>query len=314
MKIIFLDTTHPILVEMLTQKGFVCEVKNTLSKTEIENMLPEYEGVIVRSRFKIDPLFIDSGTHLKFIARPGAGLENIDVAYAESKGIKCLRSPEGNRDAVAEHCIGMLLSLFNNLKRADTEVRNGIWRRVENWGLELKGKTIGIIGYGYMGEAFAQRLSGFGVSVLTYDKYKSNYTLGSNYITESTLQMLFEEVDVLSLHLPLNNETNQLVNSHFLNQFKKNIYLLNTARGGIVSLNDLAIEIEKGKVLGACLDVFEFEETSFEGTKLELPEGMNYLTKSDKVLLSPHIAGWTHESNEKIARVLAEKIILEFPL
>ena len=191
-------------------------------------------------------------------------------------------------------------------------MRKGIWRRVENWGVELKGKTIGIIGYGYMGEAFAQRLSGFGVKVLAYDKYKTNYISGSNFINETTLETIFDETDILSLHLPLSNETSGLVDSGFIQRFRKNIYLINSARGGIVSLNDLATEIEKGKVMGACLDVFEFEDVSFEGTNAQLPEGMSYLTQSDKVILSPHIAGWTQESNRKIASVLAEKISAMF--
>ena len=312
MKILFIDTTHPVLSEMLIQKGFECDIKNTLSKEEIEKILPLYDGIVIRSRFKIEKDFIDKATQLKFIARPGAGLENIDVAYAESKGIKCLRSPEGNRDAVAEHAIGMLLSLFNHLNRVDAEVRKGIWKRTENWGTELKGKTIGVIGYGFMGEAFVQRLMGFGVKVLVYDKYKSNYVQGINYITESNMNDLFIESDVLSLHLPLTNETKHLVNSEFIQRFQKNIYLINTARGGIVNLSDLAEEIKRGKVLGACLDVFEFEDVSFETTQTENTEEMKYLTQSDRVLLSPHIAGWTHESNEKIARVLGEKIIAEF--
>lgn len=312
MKVLFIDTTHPILNEILSSKGFVCDIQNTLSKSEIENLLPNYEGIVIRSRFKLDKSFIDKGTHLKFIARPGAGLENIDVAYAESKGIKCFRSPEGNRDAVAEHALGMLLCLFNKLKTADEEVRKGIWNRVENWGVELKGKTIGILGYGYMGAAFAKRLSGFGVRVLAYDKYKTNYIQKSNYIIETTLETVFDHCDILSLHLPLTEETNQLVNADFIQKFKKNIYLINTARGGIVNLNDLAQALQNGKVLGACLDVFEFEDTSFEATKTVLPAGMEYISKSDKVLLSPHIAGWTHESNRKIASVLAQKISAEF--
>ncbi|MBL0048578.1 MAG: hydroxyacid dehydrogenase [Bacteroidetes bacterium] len=312
MKIIFIDTTHPILMEMLSQQGFSCDDKSKLSKEEIAAILPNYAGMVIRSRFKIDRDFIDKGTNLKFIARPGAGLENIDVAHAQSKGIACLRSPEGNRDSVAEHALGMLLSLFNNLKRADSEIRNGIWRRTENWGVELKGKTIGILGYGYMGEAFAQRLSGFGVKVLAYDKYKQNYIQNSAYMEESSMERIFKECDIVSLHLPLSAETNQLVNTAFINQFKKNFYLINTARGGIVNLSDLAAAIESGKVLGACLDVFEFEESSFESTN-KLPSiGMDYLTKSEKVILSPHIAGWTHESNKKIAQVLAEKISSQF--
>ncbi len=313
MKIIFIDSTHPLLIEMLQEKGFVCDLKDQLSKAEIQAILPEYDGLVIRSRFSIDRSFIDCGKNLQFIARPGSGLENIDVSYAEKHGIKCLRSPEGNRDSVAEHAIAMLLSLFNNLNRADNEVRNGIWKRVENWGIELKGKTVGIIGYGYMGEAFAKRLSGFGVKVLAYDKYKKNYIQNSAYISEATLEEIWNETDVLSLHLPFTAETNQLLNTTFINQFKKKFYLINTARGGIVSLKDLSTAIENGKIQGACLDVFEIEESSFEAASVQISEGMNYLIKSDKVILSPHIAGWTHESNKKIASVLGEKITALFP-
>jgi D-3-phosphoglycerate dehydrogenase len=312
MKVLFIDTTHSVLAEKLVAHGFECDIKNTLPQEEIENILPAYQGIVIRSRFKIDKSFIDKGSQLKFIARPGAGLENIDIDYAQSKGIICFRSPEGNRDSVAEHCLAMLLSLFNNILKADTEVRNGIWRRQENWGVELKDKTVGILGYGYMGEAFAKRLSGFNVSVICYDKYKTNYAGNSTYIREANMDELFEKTDVLSLHLPLTKETQAMVSSKFLQGFKKNIYLINTARGGIVPLNDLANEIQNGKVLGACLDVFEFEDVSFESTTKGLSDGMEYLKKSDKVVLSPHIAGWTHESNQKIASVLADKIINQF--
>ncbi len=314
MNILFIDTTHPVLIELLQSKGCICDVRSNLSKSEIEVILPNYQGVVIRSRFKLDRAFIEKGKSLKFIARPGAGLENIDLNFAASKGIVCLRSPEGNRDAVAEHCLAMLLALFNNLIKADAEVRQGIWKRHENWGTELKGKTVGILGYGYMGAAFAMRLSGFGVKVLTYDKYKTNYIKSSDYIAEVSMDRLFDECDVLSLHLPLTEETNQLFTSSFINQFKKNFYLINSARGGIVNLNDLAEAIAVGKVLGACLDVFEFEESNFEDVSGNNSKGMDYLKQSNKVLLSPHIAGWTHESNEKIARVLAEKIIAQFAL
>ena len=312
MKILLIDTVHPVLIEMLESKGFQCVIAADKSKGEIELILPDFDGIIIRSRFKLDQDFIAKGTNLKFIARPGAGLENIDVSYAESKGISCLRSPEGNRDAVAEHCLAMLLALFNNIKRADEEMRKDVWNRVSNWGTELKGKTIGILGYGFMGEAFAQRLSGFSVKVLVVDKYKKDFLKDSNYMKESTLEELFKQCDVLSLHLPLTQETKGMVNAEFLARFENSIYLINSARGGIVSLNDLAESIKSGKVLGACLDVFEFEEVNFEGASKSIPEGMNYLKSSDKVLLSPHIAGWTHESNRKIASVLAEKIIAQF--
>ena len=223
MKVLFIDTTHPVLPQLLKAKGVECIMADSLSKEEIENILPSYDGIVLRSRFKLDADFIEKGKELKFIARPGAGLENIDVTFAESKGIKCFRSPEGNRDSVAEHAIGMLLALFNNLFKADAEVRAGIWNRTANWGVELKGKTIGIIGYGFMGEALAQRLSGFDVKVIVYDKYKKNYAHRGDYIVESTLEHLFEESDVVSLHVPLTAETLQMVNTNFFKQFKKNL-------------------------------------------------------------------------------------------
>jgi D-3-phosphoglycerate dehydrogenase len=238
----------------------------------------------------------------------GAGMENIDVAYAEKNGIACVNSPEGNRDAVAEHALGMLLALFNNLIKANTEVRNGKWLREENRGLELCGKTVGIIGYGNMGAAFAQRLQGFGVKVLAYDKYKTNF--GNDFVKESSLQEIFEQADILSLHTPLTDETNYLINNAFIKQFKKNIYIINTARGKCLNTADLVANLESGKVLGACLDVLEYEAVSFEGIDAkEMPQPMQYLMKSDKVILTPHIAGWTKESNIKLAEFLAQKII-----
>lgn len=307
-KVLLIDTVHPALNEILSSKGMLCDLDNTSSKEEILLKIQNYVGIVIRSRFKIDKDFLDKAKHLKFIARAGAGMENIDVPYAESFGIKCIHAPEGNRDAVGEHALGMLLMLFNNLKRADSEVRNGIWKREENRGYELKGKTVGIIGYGNMGSAFAQRLKGFDVEVLVFDKYKKNF--GNEFIKESTLEELFEKVDVLSLHIPLTDETKYMVNSVFFNSFKKPIYVINTARGKVLNTADLVEAIKNKKVLGACLDVLEYESVSFENIDAEkLPEPFKYLINSDKVILSPHIAGWTHESHVKISQVLAEKIL-----
>ena len=245
---------------------------------------------------------------MKCIGRAGAGMENIDVTYAESKGITCVSAPEGNRDALAEHTIGMLLMLFNKLNIVDKEVRNGIWLRSENRGVELLGKTIGIIGYGNMGSAFAKRLQGFGCKVLVYDKYKKGF--GNDFVVESTLEQMYNECDIVSLHIPLTEETNHLVNVDFINRFKKNIYIINTARGKCLNTSDLVSRITSGKVLGACLDVLEYESVSFEKLdSAKLPEPMQYLIKSDKVVLSPHIAGWTHESNYRISKIIAEKMI-----
>ncbi len=308
MKILFIDSNHSLLHETLEKAGHTCDLNYDWTKDEIINNIHLYDGIVIRSKIKITKEIIDKAERLKFIARAGAGMENIDVAYAESKNIKCLHAPEGNRDAVAEHALAMLISLFNNLCRTNKEVREGKWIREENRGIELMGKTIGIIGYGNMGSAFTQRLKGFGVKVLAYDKYKNNF--GNDFIIETSLQQIFDEADVVSLHTPLTDETHYLINDTFINQFKKNIYIINTARGKCLNTADLAKNLKSGKVLGACLDVLEYEMTSFENIDIAmLPEAFQYLVKSDNVILSPHIAGWTHESNEKIARVLANKIL-----
>lgn len=307
-RILFIDSNHPSLLSALKEKGYECDEDYASSKEEIEKKISAYDGIVIRSRFKIDKNFLDACSNLKCIARAGAGMENIDVAYAESKNIRCLHAPEGNRDAVGEQAIAMLLCLMNNLFRADQEVRKGEWKREENRGYELQGKTAGIIGYGNMGSAFAEKLRGFGVKILAYDKYKTGF--GNAFVTESSPEEIFAEADVLSLHLPLTDETDYLVNDDFLSRFAKPIWLINTARGKVVETAALVKHLENGKVRGACLDVLEYESISFE--KLDaskLPEAFRYLIASDKVLLSPHIAGWTFESHEKIARVLAAKMI-----
>lgn len=309
MRILFIDSNHPLLHETLEKAGHTCDLHYHLTKDEIVNSVHLYDGIVIRSKIKITKEIIDKTVKLKFIARAGAGMENIDVEYAESKGIKCLHAPEGNRDAVGEHALGMLLSLFNNLCRANKEVREGKWIREGNRGVELMGKTVGIIGYGNMGSAFAERLKGFGVRILAYDKYKAGF--GNTTVTESTLQALFDEADVISLHTPLSDETAYMINDAFINSFKKNIYIINTARGKSLNTADLVKNLQSGKVKGACLDVLEYEMISFENLDTtKLPDAFQYLIHSDKVMLSPHIAGWTHESNEKIAKVLAEKIMM----
>lgn len=308
MKILFIDSNHKLLHEMLEKAGHECDLHYHWTKDEIRSNIHLYDGIVIRSKIKISKEIIDQAIKLKFIARAGAGMENMDVVYAESKGIKCLHAPEGNRDAVGEHALGMLLSLFNKLCRANEEVREGKWIREANRGIELSGKTVGIIGYGNMGSAFAERLKGFGVEVLVYDKYKKNFW--NNSITESSLEHIFEQADVISLHVPLTAETHYMINDSFINSFKKNIYIINTARGKCLNTADLVKNIKSGKVLGACLDVLEYEMGSFENLDVSsLPEAFQYLIKSEKVMLSPHIAGWTYESHEKIAKVLVEKII-----
>lgn len=307
-RILFIDSNHPVMLEMLREKGYTCEEDYESSKTEIEKKLGLYEGVVIRSRFRIDRTFIDAGTKLECIARAGAGMENIDVDYAESRNIRCLHAPEGNRDAVGEQAIGMLLALMNNLLRADREVRQGEWIREGNRGYELQGKTVGIWGYGNMGSAFAEKLAGFGVKILAYDKYKNGF--GNALVQEASPEEIFAAADVLSLHLPLTDETRYLVNDEFLSRFAKPIWLINTARGKILDTAALLRHLENGSVRGACLDVLEYEAVSFE--KLDassLPEPFRQLIRSDKVILSPHIGGWTFESHEKIGRFLAEKII-----
>lgn len=312
MDVLFVDSTHYRLPEKLSQSGFNCDYKSDITPENIIKIIPKYDGVIIRSKIKIDKTIIDAATNLKFIGRVGAGLENIDVEYATQKGVKCFNSPEGNRDAVGEQALGMLLTLFNNILKADAEVRAGKWIREGNRGLEIKGKTVGIIGYGNMGGAFAQRLKGFEANVIAYDKYKINYS--DEFVAEKELEDLFEQTDILSLHIPLTEETKFIVNDKFINRFKNDIYIINTARGKVLKTEDLVKNMKSGKVLGTALDVLEYEQVSFENLHSgnDLPEAFQYLIKSNNVVLTPHIAGWTHESNIKLSEYLADKIIKEF--
>lgn len=307
MKILHLDKNHPILLEQLAKAGFQNDEDYTSPKEIVENIIADYEGIVIRSRFDIDKSFLDTAINLKFIARVGAGLESIDTAYAENKNITLIAAPEGNRNAVGEHALGMLLSLFNKLKQADQEVKNGQWNREANRGTELDGKTVGIIGYGNMGKAFAKKLSGFEVEVLCYD-IKEN--VGDQNAKQVSLEELMQKADVLSLHVPWTNETHKMVNETFIAQFKKPFWLLNTARGKCVVTADLVKALQSGKILGAGLDVLEYEKNSFESlfTENELPQALQQLLKMENVLLSPHIAGWTVESREKLAQVIVDKI------
>ncbi len=311
MKVLFIDDTHPILYSIFEKMGWEIVVKNKETKEEIESELNQYQGIIIRSRFVLDANFIAKATNLKFIGRPGAGLENIDVAFAEKQGIKVFRSPEGNQDSVSEHALGMLLMLFNKLQQANNQVKQGVWDRKANWGIELKGKTVGLIGYGYMGKAIAKRFSGFGVNCIAYDKYLTNY--GDEFAKEVSLEELYETAEVVSLHSPLSEENLGLINIEYLNKFKNPIYLINTARGQSLVLDDLVKVLQSGRVLGACLDVLEYEKTSFESMfKEEKTDAFNYLSKAENVILSPHVAGWTEQSNVKIAQFLGEKIAKHF--
>jgi D-3-phosphoglycerate dehydrogenase / 2-oxoglutarate reductase len=307
-KVLFIDSTHLVLPERLKSAGLQVVYQPEITKTEVEEIIHLYDGVVVRSKLKLDSNLLEKATKLKFIARVGSGLENIDVACAGQRNIICLNAPEGNRDAVGEHTLGILLAMMNKISRADAEVKTGKWIREANRGFELKGKTIGIIGYGNMGSAFAQRLKGFEVTTLAYDKYKFDYS--DDYVEENTLEEIFEKTDILSLHVPLTNETSYLVNKEFLSKFHKNIFLVNTSRGKVVNTDDLVWGLKNRKVLGAALDVLEYEKSNFEELHQgKIPEEYDYLLNHPTVLITPHIAGWTFESEVKLAEVLSEKII-----
>lgn len=308
MKALIIDTTHKVLIDNLKEAGIEVVLKPDYQREDILLEIGDYEVVVVRSKIIIDKEVIDKAVKLKCIARVGAGMDAIDIEYAEKKGIKCLNSPEGNRDAVGEHALGMLLSLFNKLSIADHQVRKGIWNREENRGLEIKGKTVGIIGYGNMGNAFAQRLMGFDCRVIAYDKYKTNYS--NQYAHEVSLETIFKESDILSLHVPLTEETKYMVNQEFLSKFQKPIYLINTSRGKVVKTKDLVDKIKEGKFLGVCLDVLEFEAFSSElYADKEIPKELIELLQMPNAVFSPHVAGWTVESYYKLALFLSQKII-----
>ena len=310
MKILHLDKNHSLLIEQLTKAGYKNEEDYTSSKSDIEQIISGYDGIVIRSRFKFDRTFIDAGTNLKFIARVGAGLESIDIPYAESKGITLISAPEGNCNAVGEHTLGMLLSLFNKLNKADLEVKKGKWNREANRGIELDGKTVGIIGYGNMGKAFSKKLQGFDCKVICYD-IKEN--VGDKNATQVSLITFQKEVNVVSLHIPWTPLTNRMVNSDFINQFSKPFWLLNTARGKSVVTSDMILALKNGQLLGAGLDVLEFEKSSFESLfSNKIPASLSELLSMDNVILSPHIAGWTIESKEKLAQVIVDKIVRKF--
>lgn len=306
-KILHIDSNHPLLWEQLEQAGFNNHADFISSKQEIEEKIGDYNGIVIRSRFDIDKEFLDAATNLQFIARVGAGLESIDTAYADSKGIQLIAAPEGNSNAVGEQALGMLLSLFNNLNRADRQIRAGNWVREANRGHELEGKTVGIIGYGNMGKSFAKKLRGFDAEVLCYDIKEG---VGDENARQVTLKELQQKADVLSLHTPWTPLTNKMVNAGFINAFAKPFWLINTARGKSVVTKDLAEALQSGKILGAALDVLEYEKSSFEHLFMDgnIPAEFQYLLDSDNVVLSPHIAGWTFESHQKLAQVVVDKV------
>lgn len=311
MKILHLDTNHSLLISGLNELGFTNHEDYSSSKTEIEKKIKDYQGIVIRSRFKIDKTFIEAAANLQFIARVGAGLESIDCEYAQTKGIHLISAPEGNRNAVSEHALGMLLALMNKLFIADSEVRHGEWNREKNRGDELDGKTVGIIGYGNTGKAFAKKLKGFDVKVIFCD-IKPN--LEDEYARQVTLETLKQQADVLSLHVPFTELTNKLVNKTFINSFSRPFYLINTARGKCVVTKDLVDALLSGKIIAAGLDVLEYEQSSFENLFLDrkIPNEFKQLLKMKNVILTPHIAGWTHQSKEKLSQTIVDKIKAKF--
>ncbi len=310
MKILHLDTNHPLLLNQLNNLGFTNDEDYTSSKEEILQKIHNYHGIVIRSRFSIDKQFLDKAINLKFIGRVGAGLENINCDYAALKNIELIAAPEGNRNAVGEHTLAMLLSLFNKLNKANNEVKKGKWLREENRGVELDGKTVGLIGYGNMGKAFAKKLCGFDVNVLCYD-IKPN--VGDKNCKQVSLEELQQKTDILSLHTPHNKLSNKMIDKKFIKKMKQNFWLLNTARGSAVVTKDLVEALQAGKILGAGLDVLEYEKSSFEGLfSSSVPVEFKYLIESENVLLTPHVGGWTIESKEKLAQTIVNKIKAKF--
>ena len=297
-RILIADRTHEVLEDKLREAGFVVSVEPDHDYESLVAAAQGCVGLVVRSKVIIDSKFIDRVSSLSCIGRVGAGMETIDVEYAESKGISCLNSPEGNRDAVGEHAVGLLLALLDNIARADAEVRQGLWRREANRGLELGNLTVGIIGYGNMGQSFAKRLSGFGCRVVIYDKYKE---IG-------TLEEVQREADVVSFHVPLTDETHHYLDTGFIEAMAKPFFVVNTARGAVVDTEALVQGMENGKVRGAALDVLEYENMQADGLG-DVPVSMQYLMQSPLTVLTPHVAGWTVESKYKLAAVLADKMI-----
>ena len=315
MKILLLDSNHPLITEQLLAKGFILEEDFTSSYDEVLQKINQYDGIIIRSRIPLNKNFLENAQNLKFIARVGAGMENIDLETAKNLGISLINSPEGNRDAVAEHVVAMLLILMNRLFIASEEVKNGVWKREENRGDELLGKTFGIIGYGNMGKATAKRLSGFGVEVIFYDILPN---LEDEFAKQVSLEELQERADILSLHIPLDASTKYLVDENFISKMKKNFYLVNTARGKNVKTSALVDALKSGKIKAAALDVLEYEKSSFENldTSTSLStrnkEDLQFLLDSEQVIVTPHIAGWTHQSKEKLAQFIVDKIVQQF--
>jgi len=306
-KCLIVDKMHNSIVSLLEAKGFLVDYLPDITREEIKEVLNHYEGLIIRSKTLVDEDLLRN-SKLKFVARAGAGIDNLDQEAINNNGVRILNAPEGNRDALAEHTVGLLLALLNNIHTADRQIRGGEWIREKNRGSELRGKTVGIIGYGNMGRAFAKRLTSFECQILAFDKFKSGFS--NQFVIESSLEDIFEKANILSLHLPLTRETRNMVNFDFFSKFRNSIVVINTSRGEILSLKALKYYLKKNKIIGAALDVLENEDIKNLDAKEQ--EMFNYLIESNKIILTPHIAGWSFESYELISQILADKIIKEF--
>ncbi len=300
--ILIVDDIHPVFIEQAEAMGYTCDYRPTIKRDEALAIIGTYAGLVIRSKFNVDQKVFDAATGLRFICRAGAGMDNIDEAYAKEKNVLLINASEGNMDAVGEHAIGLLLSLMNNFNRADAQIRNGKWDREGNRGYELKGKTVGIIGYGFMGKSFAKKLSGFNVNVIAYDKYKTGFS--DNYAREVSMEEIVKHADVLSVHIPLTKETKGLIDDEYLFHFKKPIFFINTSRGGVAKVQAVLNAIQQGKILGAGLDVLETEKFPALAEQTWFEE----LKQSGKVLLTPHVAGWTFDSYRRISEVMADKL------
>jgi D-3-phosphoglycerate dehydrogenase / 2-oxoglutarate reductase len=301
-KILIVDDLHPAFKLAAEDLGFEVDDLPLIKKEEVLEILPNYIGLAIRTKFRVDKEVIDAAPNLKFVARAGAGMDNIDVAIADKKNIQLINAPEGNCDAVGEHATGLLLSLMNNFRKADIEIRNQIWDREGNRGYELKGKTVAIIGYGHMGQSFAKKLKGFEVNVIAYDKYKTGFS--DEFVKEVSMEEVVKHADVLSLHIPLTKETKQMVNDEYLLHFRRPIFFLNTARGEIVNTSSVLKGIKNRKILGAGLDVLETEKFPNLANEVFYED----LIAEGKLILTPHIGGWTFDSYRKISEVLALKL------
>jgi len=307
-KVVFLDTVHPILSQKLTEYGFKCVDASFFSKESCLNEIIDSNGIVIRSRFKIDEEFLKNASSIEFIARSGSGMENIDLNYCKANNIAVFTSPEGNRNAVGEHCVGLLLNLMNNISKGNNEVKNGIWNREGNRGEELSGKTVAIIGYGHNGKAFAEKLKGFNVDVIAYDKYKKGFSDG--HVKEVSLEEIFKLAHIVSFHIPQNKETKYFGKKSFFEKFNNSIYLLNISRGKIVNTEDVISAINLNFIKGAALDVLEYEPSSFDPFLEVIPEKIySKLKNNAKIILTPHVAGWTKESYFKLSHVLAKKVL-----